>query len=734
MQSTLFRARRPYPGLVLALGLAAAGLASAQAPSQPPVAPVRPVVDDYFGTKVTDDYRYLEDLGNPEVKAWMKGQADYTRARLDAIPGRAKLLERIHALLNTDLRRAGFVQRGDRFFYEVIEPGAPLPKLYWRDGIQGEEHLLVDPGKLGEGTGTHYALDFYEPSWDGKRIAYGVSAGGSEKSVMHVMDVATGKELGEAIDRTSDSVVAWRPDNKSFFYLRYVKPTPGMPANETMYNGRTYLHKLGVHLDGEGDAVVFGRGVNPALDVPEGQGTFVILSPDSSYAVAVANHNMDNNPSTVYVAPLAKVTDARTPWKKIADVADGATAFLPHGPTLYVLSQKGAPRFRLLATPLAAPDLAKAAVVIPEGAGVLTDVSLAQDGLYARTRDGAVSHLHRVSYDGKHDELVPTPFEGNVAAATTDPQRPGALFGIRGWLQATRLLAYAPGAAASKDTGLNPPASLDTSAFESKEVFATSYDGTRIPLSLIYKKGLVADGSHPTILEGYGSYGVSLEPGLNPTNLAWIERGGIIAVAHIRGGGEYGEGWHMAGYKKTKINTILDFIACGRWLVDQKYTTPQRLAGEGGSAGGITVGGAMTWAPDAFGVILDLVGMSDTLRAETEPNGPPNISEFGSTHDEEGFHALYAMAAYEHVHDGVAYPAVIYSTGANDPRVAPWHMMKMAARTQAANPNGRPALLRIDYDAGHGIGSSMSQRESELADLWSFALWQMGDPAFQPAH
>ena len=209
MQSNRFRARRPHQGLVLALGLAAAALASAQALSHPPVAPVRPVVDDYFGTKVTDDYRYLEDLGNPEVKAWMKGQADYTRARLDAIPGRAKLLERIHALLNTDLRRAGFVQRGDRFFYEVIEPGAPLPKLYWRDGIKGEEHLLVDPGKLGEGSGTHYALDFYEPSWDGKRIAYGVSAGGSEKSVMHVMDVATGKELGEAIDRTSDSVVAW---------------------------------------------------------------------------------------------------------------------------------------------------------------------------------------------------------------------------------------------------------------------------------------------------------------------------------------------------------------------------------------------------------------------------------------------------------------------------------------------------------------------------------------------
>ncbi|HEX7637584.1 MAG TPA: prolyl oligopeptidase family serine peptidase [Burkholderiaceae bacterium] len=727
------RATRPYPGLVVALGLVASTLASAQAPSQPPVAPVRPVVDNYFGTQVTDDYRYFENLADPEVRAWMKGQADYTRARLDALPGRAKLLARIHALMNTDLRRAGFVRRGDRWFYEVFAPGAQVPRLYWRDGLKGEEHLLVDPGKLGEGSGTHYALDFFEPSWDGRRIAYGLSAGGSENSVMHVMDVASGKELGESITRTSDSVVSWRPDNRSFFYLRYVKPTPGMPANETMYNGRTYLHKLGTHLDGEGDAAVFGRGVAPGLDVPEGQGTYVLVSPDSSYAVAVANHNMDENPSTVYVAPLAKVTGAGTPWKKIADVADGATELRLHGPTLYVLSQKDAPRFRLLATPLAAPDLARARVVIPEGTGVLTDVALAQDGLYARTRDGAVSHLHHLGYDGRGDQLVPAPFEGNVGAATTDPARPGALFGVRGWLEATHLVAYDPATRRSEDTGLNPPASLDTSGFEAREVFATSYDGTRIPLSLIYRKGLRQDGSHPTILEGYGAYGISLEPALNPTNLAWIERGGIIAVAHVRGGGEYGEGWHLAGYKRTKINTILDFIACGRWLVAQKYTTPQRLAGEGGSAGGITAGGALTWAPDAFGVILDLVGMSDTLRSWTEPNGPPNISEFGSPQDEQGFHDLYAMGAYEHVRDGVAYPAVMFSTGANDPRVAPWHMMKMAARVQAANPGGKPALLRIDYDAGHGIGSSNAQREALLADLWSFALWQMGDPEFQPA-
>jgi len=723
--------RRAVPvGLVFVSGILASGLGFAQ---DQPGAPERPVTTDYFGTKVVDNYRYMEDLGNAEVKAWMKAQADYTRGKLDAIPARKPLLDRIHALLNADLRRSGFVRRGDRYFYEVFEPGAQLPKLYYRDGLKGEEHQLLDPGAMGKGTDTHYALDYFEPSSDGKLLVYGLSVGGSEKSVLHVMDVKTGAVQAESIDRTSDSVVSWRPDNRSFFYLRYVKPVPGMPADQTMYNARTYLHRIGTKTDGEGDTVVFGRGVSAKLDVPEGEGTFVIVSPDSQYAIAIANHNMDDNPSTVYVAPLSQVTDGNTPWKKVADVTDGVTQIRLRGQTLYLMSQKDAPRFRLLALSLAKPELKNATIVIPEASGVLTDVRLAQDGLYARVRDGAVSHMHRVSFDGKQSRPVPTPFEGNVGVPVTDPHQAGALFGVRGWLQSTRMMAYDPAKDRSDDTGLNRPSSIDTSQFEAQELFATSYDGTRIPLSVIHRKGMALDGSHPTILEGYGSYGVSLEPGFNPTTLAWIERGGVIAIAHVRGGGEYGEGWHMAGFRQSKLNTVLDFIACGQYLVDQHYTSPARLAGEGGSAGGITVGGGLTWRPDLFGVILDLVGLSDTLRFETEPNGPPNVVEFGSTKTESGFHALYAMSTYAHVRDGVAYPAVMFSTGANDPRVAPWQMAKMAARVQAATSSKRPVLLRVDYDAGHGVGSSNSQYENELADLWSFSLWQMGDPEFQPA-
>ncbi len=259
-----------------------------------------------------------------------------------------------------------------------------------------------------------------------------------------------------------------------------------------------------------------------------------------------------------------------------------------------------------------------------------------------------------------------------------------------------------------------------------------SYDGTLIPLSIVHKKGIDLDGSHPTILRGYGAYGLLLEPVFDPTSVAWVEHGGVLAIAHIRGGGEYGEDWHRAGFKLTKTNTIFDFIACAQYLVDAHYTSPSYLAANGASAGGVTVGGALTWRPDLFGVILDQVGISDTLRVETQRNGPPNIVEFGSVATPAGFHGLYAMGAYVHVHDGTSYPAAMFLTGANDPRVSPSQMLKMAARVQAATASHRPVLLRIDYDAGHGIGSTTSQREITLADMWSFALWQMGDPQFQP--
>jgi prolyl oligopeptidase len=642
------------------------------AADSPPAAPIRPVTDDYYGTKVVDNYRYMENLEDPEVQAWMKSQAQNTVAILDSLPGRKQLLQRIHELQNTDISRVKFVQRGRRYFYETVEPGAQLPKLYFRDGIQGAEHLLLDPASLGKATSTHFALDFYMPSWDGRLIAIGISAGGSEESVIHVMEVESGRQLEESIDRASNSVIAWRPDNRSFFYLRYAKLTPGMPPDEMLYNGRTYLHTLGTRTSGDGDPAVFGRGVDAATQVPEGQGTYIVASPDSRYVIAVANHNMDDNPSTLFVAPLAKVTGSHTPWRRIAAVEDGVTQFELHGDNLYFLSQKGAPLFRLLATPLAQPAIGHAKVVVPEGRAVIRGFSLAREGLYVLEREGASSPLLRVSYDGKQSRQVPLPFDGYIAGTVTDPGESGVLFQLQSWILTPRIFSFDAASNQVADTGLIPPSKIDMSSAESKEVFAVSYDGTRIPLSIVYKKGTQPDGTRPTLLTGYGGYGISFDPVWFPAGqmLAWIERGGVVAIAHVRGGGEYGEAWHLAGEKHTKPNTFLDFIACGDYLVSAHYTSPRFLAGWGVSAGGIMVGGGLTWRPDLFGVILDQVGVSDTLRYETTPNGPPNVSEMGSVKTENGFHDLYAVSAYAHVRDGTPYPAVIWSP--REPTIHEW--------------------------------------------------------------
>lgn len=704
----------------------------ALAADAPPVAPVRPVTDTYFGTPVVDPYRYLENLKDPEVQSWMKAQAAYTRTVIDRIPGREALLDRIHTLSNVDTRRSGFVQRQQRYFYRVTEPGAEQPKIFYRDGLAGEEHLLLDPATLGQGTDTHYAVDYFVPSWDGKLLAYGLSKGGSEASVLRVLDVASSKNLSEAIERAHDSVITWRADNASFYYFKFNKAGPDTLPSQTEFNARTYLHVVGRDADGEADAVVFGRGVSNNIAVPEGQVTYVIGSPQSSWAVAAANHNADDNPSTYYAAPVAQVTGPSTPWKKIAGVDDGVSHVVLQGDRMYFLSRKGASRFRILSMSLAHPDIDHASVVVPEGQGVITGFGLASDGLYYRERDGGVAKLMKTGFDGKGTRAVPLPFEGNLFGPVTDATQPGALFNMQSPSHPPQVFAYDPADNQTTDSKLIPPSKIDVSSLESKELLVTSYDGTRVPMTLVYKKGLVLDGSHPTILDGYGAYGIVSENGFWAGALAWTDRGGILATAHVRGGGEYGEDWHRDGMMKTKLNTVYDFIACAQYLVDHNYTTSQHLAAEGGSAGGITVGRAMTLRPDLFGVVLDHVGMSDTLRAETEPNGPPNIVEFGSVKTEAGFHGLYAMSPYQHLVAGTAYPAVMFLTGANDPRVAPWHMLKMAARAQADTSSHKPVLLRIDYDAGHGMGSNRSQREVQLADTWSFALWNMGVPAFMP--
>jgi prolyl oligopeptidase len=341
--------------------------------------------------------------------------------------------------------------------------------------------------------------------------------------------------------------------------------------------------------------------------------------------------------------------------------------------------------------------------------------------------------LVRLAYTGGTPQRISLPLDGTVGLSATDPRVPGTLLELTSWTKARKIYAYDAGREKVVETTLQPAGRFDDpSDLESAEVKVKSYDGTLVPLSIVYKKGLKLDGSNPVLLLGYGSYGITSDPFFDPKLIAWYELGGVFAVAHVRGGGEYGEDWHLAGKLLNKPNTWKDFIACAEYLIKEKYTSSARLGIEGGSAGGITIGRSITERPELFAVAIDAVPMSDTVRSEFTPNGPPNVPEFGTVKDPDGFKALLEMSGYGHIRDGTPYPAVMVTTGFNDPRVVSWEPGKMAARLQAATSSGKPILLRVDYDAGHGIGSTKIQEEEELADKLSFALSQFGVPAFQP--
>jgi prolyl oligopeptidase len=416
---------------------------------------------------------------------------------------------------------------------------------------------------------------------------------------------------------------------------------------------------------------------------------------------------------------------------KICDFSDRVTRFDVLGDDIYLLTYRDSPRFSIVRTSLAAPDLRNATTVVPASEQVLVRLETARDGLYFEARDGAVKRLMRLAWGASSATPVGGPLEGNAAIFAGRSDRDGVLFSLAAWTSA-RQIYITDAAGRASNTGLQElgkfgaPAGLVTT-----EVKVKSHDGALVPLSITHRRDARLDGSNPTLLYGYGAYGFSEDPNFEPMRLAWLERGGIYAVANVRGSGVYGQEWYRAGYKSTKPNTWKDLIACGEFLIAQKYTSSARLAIMGRSAGGITVGRALTERPDLFAAAVPVVGVLDAVRMETTANGVPNIPEFGTVAREEEFRALLAMSSYHHVREGTAYPAVLLLHGVNDPRVNYWHSSKMAARLLAASTSRRPVLLALDYDAGHGIGATRLQRQRDTADTFAFLFWQTGHPQFQ---
>ncbi|MGA7201532.1 MAG: prolyl oligopeptidase family serine peptidase [Candidatus Cybelea sp.] len=714
------------------LSILTIGLVAAASPTPPPAPAVRDVTTVYHGVSVPDPYRYFEDPKDPGLAAYFREQSAYTRQILDALPGRPALRARVAQLDNGNESLNSVRVVGSYCFYLKRTPGANTTKLYRRRIAGGPERLVFDPGTFARSSMQHYTFDYYSVSPDGRFAAIGTAEGGSEKTELRVVDVQNGHLLSDVIKNAIYFGPQWLSDSRSFYYFRTPDLGPDAPQSARDTKGVVRFHVLGRNPNL--DPAIFGYGLSPRIPFAPEDAAMITVSPRTGWAVAAIYHGVQNE-IALYAVPASQATNRQGLWRKIVGYEDDVTDFEVVDNTLYLSSHLGAPRHRILAVDLRSPSLANAREAVAQSGRVIEALSLAADGIYLQDLDGGISQLRRIAIraDGTLGSAteVALPFDGTISEIATDPLRPGVIFDMESWTKSP-LWYRASATTQVRDMGLRKKSPVDYSGIVAREVFAKSADGTDVPLSVVMRADLARNGENPTLLDGYGAYGIAITPSFSPTRLAWLERGGIFAECHVRGGGEFGEDWHFAAHIATKQRTVDDFVGCAHYLIDNGYTTSAKLAGTGTSAGGVTIGNAIVQHPELFRAALDVVGDTNPTRDEFAEGGPANIPEFGSVTDPVGFKALYETDPYIHIRDGVAYPAVLAITGANDPRVAPWIVAKFAARLQAATSSGRPVLLRVDYDAGHGaLGASRTQTQALITDEYAFLFWQLGEPITQ---
>jgi prolyl oligopeptidase len=688
-----------------------------------PPAPVARRVDardTYFGETLADPYRWMENDKDPDWLPFLRGQNAHARAILDALPGRDRLLARIRQLSGETVVTAEVQRAGGRLFFEQRPAGSDNYKLFVREGSR--DRLLIDPTALSTGGAGHTSLDWWRASPDGTHLVYGLSKDGSEDSVLHVLTTADGRDLPERILNTQGASPAWLDDGSGFFYNQL---TGAVNTPERYLDSQARFHRLGT--DPAADPVVMKRGLDPSVAYEKIQAPIIAHERGSRWAVLILG---DVRPELrLHVAPLADVLAGRAAWRPLAGFEDEVTDITVDGDTAYLVVTRGSPRGRLVRVALDRPDLAAAVTVVPASAQVIQGTTRAKDGLYLRMMDGGVSRLRRFDPASGRTTEVALPFDGTIGGVFADPDEPGALIGLTGWLTSSGIWSVDP-AGRVADTGLTPRAPVDTSPYVASRAFATARDGTKIPYSLIHRRDTRLDGRAPAFIQAYGSYGAAAyTPTFQGRLFALMDAGAVVGYANVRGGGEYGREWHKAGQLANKPNTWRDLIDVCEELVRRKVTSPAKLVIGGRSAGGITVGRAMTERPELFAAVVDGVGWSNPLRYVVEQNGYGEEPEWGAIADPAGYRYLKAIDSYQAVRDGTRYPAVLLTTGATDPRVAPFHVAKMAARLQAATTSGKPVLLRVDFDAGHGIGSTRPQQDAEAADTYAFILAQTGSMA-----
>lgn len=701
---------------------AAVGLFATAAEARPaitvppaPVARKDMVRDVYFGETLEDPYRWMENDKDPDWLPYLKAQNDRTRKVLDALPGRDALLARIGELTGATVTTGSLQRAGERLFFQQRPLNTDNFKLYVKEG--DKVRLLIDPTAIQVETG-HVSLDWWRASPDGSHVVYGLSQNGSEDSVLHILSTADGQVLPDAISNAQDANPQWLEDGSGFFYTQL---TGAVDTPDRYLDAQARFHRLGD--DPAHDPILMRRGLDPKVSFDKIQMPFIGPGVGSRFALLELR---DVRPETrLLIAPLADAVLGRAAWTEIAGFEDEVTDVELVGDTLYLLTTKDAPRGKILKLDARDPTLSKAVVVVPQSERVIRSITYAKNGLYITELDGGPSRLKRLDEAGRVREIS-LPFDGAISGLYASPQHAGALLSMVGWLQPAQVWSVDTSDAV-RNTGLTPAPQIDLSSYVATRFMATAKDGTRIPYTLIRRKDVTQNGRNPLWMSAYGSYGLVTAPNFSPKTLALIDAGAIVGYANVRGGGEYGKAWHRAGQLENKPNTWRDLIAVCEDVCANAWTSPRHLAIGGRSAGGIAVGRAMTERPDLFAAVIDGVGWSNPLRYVAEPNGYGEEPEWGAIREEKGYRALKAIDSYHAVRDGVKYPAVLLTTGVTDPRVAPFHVAKMTARLQAATASDNPILLRVDYDAGHGIGSTRSQADREAADTYAFLLWRLRD-------
>ena len=680
-----------------------------------PDTPKKPVATEYNGLTVEDPYQWLENDDDSQVKAWSSVQNQRTRKYLDSLPDRAAIEKQLSDwYAKTSPSYFSLVSRPGILFAMKFQPPKQQPMLVTlasADDLKSEK-IVLDPNVLDTKGAT--TIDWFVPSLDAKCVAVSLSTGGSEDGTLHFYETATGKALPDAIAHvqypTAGGSAAWNADGTGVYYTRFPRKGERPDADLNFYQ-QIYFHKLGT--PDTDDTYSIGK------DFPRIAEITLQSSRDGKYFLATVANGDGGDFEHFLLGPDGI-------WKQITQFSDQIKlARLGRDDAIYLLSRAEAPRGKILRLPLEVPELRNAAEIVSAGEAVIEQIVPSNDALYTGDLLGGPSQIRRFDLNGKNATVIPIPQISSVQEMLA-LENGSLLFRDVSYTAPAAWFQCSAGKTDPAKTALRSTSPVSLADIEVRRELATSKDGTKIPLNILFRKGTKRDGQNPTLLYGYGGYGISMSPNFDFTRRLWFNLGGVYVVANIRGGGEFGEEWHKAGNLTKKQNVFDDFAAAAEYLIKEKYTRSEKLAIQGGSNGGLLMGALITQRPDLFRAVVSSVGIYDMLRVELAPNGAFNVTEFGTVQNPEQFKALYAYSPYHHVVDGTKYPAVLMMTGANDGRVAPYHSRKMTARLIAANKSENPILLRTSSSAGHGIGTALSERIKQVADIYAFLFAQLG--------